>query len=80
MRGAIMAGLLAALAQMLVGCGGKRPATQTAQTNPPPKPPNCPDTAELRNVTLADGTIVDVRIITNGEITFYVPGDWYHEV
>jgi hypothetical protein len=75
-----MAGLLAALAQMLVGCGAKRPSAQTVQTSSPPKPPNCPDSPELKNVTLADGTIVDVRIITNGKITFYVPRNWYNPI
>jgi hypothetical protein len=80
MKGAIMAGLLGTLGLILGSCGDKRSPDQAAQTNPPPKPPNCPETPELQNVTLTDGTVADVRIITNGEITFYVPRDWFREI
>jgi len=36
-------------------------------------PPNCPDLAELKNVTLKDGTVEDVRIVQFRDTKLYFP-------
>ena len=53
------------------------PKQRTSVEKPPPKPPHCPQSAELKNITLADGSIADVRIFHDGEQVFYVPFYWY---
>jgi hypothetical protein len=68
-----IAGLLSALA----GCNSKPAYEDTsALENPPPKPPNCPDLPELKNVTLKDGAIADVRIVQFRDTKLYVPMKW----
>lgn len=75
MRGLILTiGILGAFASA-VGCK-KAPVDDTsALENPPPKLPNCPDLPELKNITLKDGTIVDVRIVKFGDTKMYFPKD-----
>ena len=69
----IMTGVLA-----LIGCSKERDE-QSAQhvRNTPPTPPNCPELPELGNITLKDGSLAHVRIIRDGDATFYVPFDWF---
>lgn len=43
---------------------------------PPPQPPNCPDLPELASITRQDGSISDVRILSNGTLKFYIPSEW----
>ena len=50
---------------------------RTSAHNPPPKPPNCPKSSELRNITLKNGEVSDVRIFRDGKLTFYIPFSWY---
>lgn len=79
MRGQAMALSLAGLLATLTGCNDKRPPQEGSQypANPPPQPPNCPDLPELKNVRLKDGTVADVRIIRDGDETFYIPFSWF---
>jgi predicted small lipoprotein YifL len=75
MRGVVVMGLFASLLA-LAGCGLKSEGTSYPE-NLPPKPPNCPELSELKNITLKDGSIVDVRIIRDGDETFYIPFSWF---
>lgn len=73
-----MALSLAGLLALLSGCDSKPAYEDTRHLeSPPPKPPNCPDLPELKNVTLKDGSIADVRIIRDGGETFYIPFSWF---
>ncbi len=74
MRGLGTMGLIASLLA-LAGCNGHKPEDTRHLENPPPKPPNCPDLPELKNVTLKDGSIADVRIVQFRETKLYVPAD-----
>jgi hypothetical protein len=77
MRRLVMAmGIFAALAS-LTACKKVFVDDTSALQNPPPKPPNCPNLPELQNVTLKNGTIADVRIIRDGDDTFYIPFSWF---
>ncbi len=66
-------GLMASLLALL-GCD-RTPVYEDTRhlENPPPKPPNCPELPELKNVTLKDGSIADVRIVQFRETKLYVP-------
>jgi hypothetical protein len=77
-RGLAMALSLTGLLATLTGCNNGRPPQDGSQypANPPPKPPNCPVLPELKNIMLKDGTIADVRIIRDGDETFYIPFSW----
>jgi hypothetical protein len=67
-------GIFGALAS-LTACK-KAPVDDTsALENPPPKPPNCPNLSELKNVTLKDGTIADVRIVQVFRTKLYFPSE-----
>lgn len=59
----------------LVGCS-KLPNDGRGQHQAPPQPPDCPSLPELRNLTLDDNSISDVRILTDGRSKFYVPVEW----
>ena len=67
--------LLAAAA--LAGCkpGKSEDKDWSFLNHPPPTPPNCPDSAELKNITLKDGTIADVRIVDFRTVKLYIPKD-----
>lgn len=69
----MMTGVLA-----LIGCseGRDEHAAQRVR-NTPPTPPNCPELPELGNITLKDGSLAHVRIIRDGDATFYVPLEWF---
>ena len=79
MRGTLGMGIFATLLS-LAGCGSS--ATYDAWSgdrkteNPPPKPPNCPSLPDLSNVTRADGSTIDVRIIQIDDVKLYVPRSW----
>jgi hypothetical protein len=62
----------------LIACGPNAPRSKEISTflNPPPQPPNCPETSELANIRLDDGRLADVRIIQFDETTLYVPAQW----
>jgi hypothetical protein len=76
MRRLIFMGLIG-LFTGLAGCSEK-PASKPVTTGVAPlKPPNCPHLPELKNVTKRDGSIVDVRILSDGKILYYVPFGWY---
>jgi hypothetical protein len=69
-------GLFATLG-ILLGCDSKPAYEDTRHLeNPPPKPPNCPDLPELKNITLKDGTIADVRIVQFRDTKLYFPTKW----
>jgi hypothetical protein len=74
-KGAFVVGVLASFLA-LVGCD-KTPVWEDTRylERPPAKPPNCPDLPELKNVTLRDGTISDVRIVQFRETKLYFPAD-----
>ena len=71
-----LAGLLASLS----GCE-KAPVREDTRhlENPPPKPPNCPDLPELKNITLNDGAVADVRIVQFRDTKLYFPTQWLRE-
>jgi hypothetical protein len=48
----------------------------TSAERSPPKPPNCPDLPERKNLILADGSIADVRIVQFGSTNLYMPTSW----
>lgn len=74
MKGVVAMGILAVL---LGGCGKAIPTEDTsALEDPPPKPPNCMNLPELKNLTLEDKTIADVIIINIGDTILYVPREW----
>jgi hypothetical protein len=76
MREIIVAGVITGLLGMLTGCQDKVDYEDTrALENPPPKPPNCPELPELKDITLKDGTIADVRIFKFMDRMFYIPTD-----
>ncbi len=77
LKGVVMAMTLAGLLGSLIGCNDKVPVYEdtSALENPPPKPPNCPDLPELKNITLKDGTIADVRIVQVLNTKFYFPAE-----
>lgn len=65
-------------AAALAGCQEKAPVYEDTRhlERPPPQPPHCPDDLpELKNVTLKDGSVVDVRIVQFGETKMYFPAD-----
>lgn len=71
----LMMGILGIFASV-AGCK-KAPVDDTsALENPPPKPPKCPDLPELKNITLEDGTIADVRIVQVLDTKLYIPTSW----
>jgi hypothetical protein len=47
---------------VMLMAGGQNTMAISAE-NSPPKPPNCPDLPERKNLILADGSIADVRIV-----------------
>ena len=53
----------------LAGCN------RAPQENPPPIPPDCPDLPELKNITLKDGSIRNVRIVQFRATKLYVPAN-----
>ncbi|MBR1148442.1 hypothetical protein [Bradyrhizobium sp. AUGA SZCCT0431] len=55
--------------------GGENAVATSAETSPP-KPPNCPDLPERKNLILADGSIADVRIVQFGPTNLYIPNSW----
>jgi hypothetical protein len=57
----------------LVGCQDPKPEDTRHLEHRPPMPPNCPALAELKNVTLKDGTIADVRIVQFRDTKLYFP-------
>jgi hypothetical protein len=62
------------LSILLTACGKAPPReSTTALENPPHEPPNCPDLPELKNITLKDGAIADVRIVQFRLRKLYVP-------
>lgn len=63
----------------LSSCGQTNDASQTA-ANQPATPPDCPDFPELKNVRLKDGSVADVRILTDGDLKFYIPASWFVHV
>jgi hypothetical protein len=68
-------GLFATLG-ILLGCDSKPAYEDTRHLeNPPPKPPNCPDLPELKNITLKNGAVADVRIIQFRDTKMYFPVD-----
>ena len=69
-----MAISLAALLGVLTGCGKRAEDTRRLE-NPPPKPPNCQDLPELKNIMLKDGTIADVRIVQFRGTKMYIPAE-----
>ncbi len=76
LKGIVMAMTLVGFLGSLIGCQ-KAPVDDTsALENPPPKPPNCPDLPELKNVTLKDGSIADVRIVQFRDTKLYLPTKW----
>ncbi len=77
LKGVVMAMTLAGLLGSLIGCKDKVPVYEdtSALENPPPKPPNCPDLPELKNVTLKDGAIADVRIVQILNTKLYFPAE-----
>lgn len=64
----------------LAGCGDEPTfdawAGDRKTENPPPKPPNCPLLPELSNLTRANGSIIDVRIIQIDDVKIYAPRNW----
>jgi hypothetical protein len=78
MRRLRMISAILIIAVPLMGCGeSKAPKPPMAKLNPPPKPPNCPASPEMKNITLKDGSIADVRILRDEDVTFYIPASWY---
>lgn len=79
MRGVLLLGIIATL-MSLTGCGQSSSydpwAGDRKTANPPPRPPICPQLAELANVTRDDGAIIDVRIIQIDDVKLYVPKVW----
>lgn len=74
MKGLGTMGLIASLLA-LAGCNDPKPEDTRHLENPPLKPPNCPNLPELKNVTLKDGSIADVRIVQFGSTKMYFPVD-----
>ena len=79
MNGLLRMGIFATLL-IFAGCGQRGTYDEWAgdrkTENLPPKPPNCSLLPELSNVTRADGSIIDVRIIQIDEVKLYVPRKW----
>lgn len=73
-------GLFASI-MALMGCDQKPVYEDTRHLeNPPPKPPNCLELPELKNITLKDGSIADVRIVQfNERAKLYVPASWFSD-
>lgn len=57
----------------LVGCQDPKPEDTRHLEHRPPMPPNCPNLAELKNITLKDGTVADVRIVRFRDTKLYFP-------
>ena len=55
--------------------GGENTVAASAESTPP-KPPNCPDLPERKNLIMADGSIADVRIVQFGSTNLYIPTSW----
>ena len=69
-------GILVVMAVLLGGCDSKPVWEDTRHLErPPPQPPHCPDLPELKNITLKDGTIADVRIVQFRDTKMYFPAD-----
>lgn len=54
---------------------GQNTITASAEGSPP-KPPDCPDLPEGKDLVLADGSIADVRIVQFGSTNLYMPTSW----
>lgn len=73
-KGVVAVGLLGTLFG-LAGCH-QAPKKEVPKESPAPKPPHCPDLPELKNITMQDNSIADVRIIRIGETNLYFPAEW----
>src|SRR6476661_2574220 len=72
----VCGGLSLAFLCSLSGCDPPK-KQQASVRKPPPRPPNCPHSPELKNITLSDGRIADVRIFDDEGQVIYVPFSWY---
>lgn len=62
---------------ILGGCDRPKPTEAVRPVVLPPTPPNCPALPELANLRLKDGRVADVRILQDGDLTLYIPSDWF---
>jgi hypothetical protein len=67
--------LLGIMFGAMLMAGGENTVATSAESTPP-KPPNCPDLPERKNLLLADGSIADVRIVKVGPTNLYMPTSW----
>ena len=75
-KGVAAVGLIGLLASLAWYANKKPNYVDTRHLErPPPQPPHCPDLPELKNITLKNGAVADVRIVQFRNTKMYFPVD-----